>query len=304
MSLQIASRRLGARHALSGGRSRDVLRSLHLGGAALAAILAAAPVPAQEAADYFRTNCMSCHTIGGGRLTGPDLKDVASRKERGWLIRFVGDPKAMIDSGDPYAARLLQEARGVVMPRVPGMNADRAAALLDLIAAESELERSQFAGLEIPETPFTPEQVALGERLFLGGRTLANGGPMCVGCHTVKAVGGLGGGRLAPDLTRVYERLRGRRNLAMWLSAPATTTMQPLFRARALQPDEVLAITAYLEDAAKKGGAADPVTMLQFFLLSLGGAVIAMSSFGMLWQRRFRAVRRPLVRGESLGGEA
>ena len=267
-------------------------------------VLAGVPASAQEAADFFRANCASCHTIGGGRLTGPDLKDVAERKDRAWLVRFIGDPKGMIDSGDPYAARLLQDSRGVVMPRVPGMNADRAAALLDLIAAESRLERSQFAGLEIPETPFTVEQATLGERLFAGGRALANGGPGCVGCHTVKAVGGLGGGRLAPDLTRVYERLGGRRNLAMWLSAPATTTMQPLFRARALQPDEVLAITAYLEDAAKKGGAADPVTMLQFFLLSLGGAVVVLSSFGMLWKRRFRAVRRPLVRGEALGGEA
>ena len=31
---------------------------------------------AQETAEYFRTRCTSCHTIGGGRLTGPDLKNV------------------------------------------------------------------------------------------------------------------------------------------------------------------------------------------------------------------------------------
>jgi hypothetical protein len=29
---------------------------------------------AQEAADFFQQNCASCHTITGGRLTGPDLK--------------------------------------------------------------------------------------------------------------------------------------------------------------------------------------------------------------------------------------
>jgi hypothetical protein len=89
-----------------------------------------------------------------------------------------------------------------------------------------------------------------------------------------------------------------RRNLATWLSAPATTTMQPLFRGRALQSNEVLAITAFLEDEAKRGGEADTVPLLNFFLLGLGGSVVALSSFGAIWKKRFRAVRRPLVRGE------
>ena len=44
--------------------------------------LATATGSAQEAADFFRQNCISCHTVGGGRLTGPDLKNVTQRKER------------------------------------------------------------------------------------------------------------------------------------------------------------------------------------------------------------------------------
>ncbi|MBF8248345.1 MAG: narC-2 [Bacteroidetes bacterium] len=81
---------------------------------------------AQESADFFRTNCMSCHTIGGGRLTGPDLKNVSSRKDRAWLSRFVMDPKAVIDAGDPYAVELLTASRGVTMPTLPGMTRQRA----------------------------------------------------------------------------------------------------------------------------------------------------------------------------------
>ena len=45
--------------------------------------------PAQDAADFFRQNCISCHTIGGGRLTGPDLKGVGQRKDHGWLVDFL-----------------------------------------------------------------------------------------------------------------------------------------------------------------------------------------------------------------------
>src|ERR1041385_2829921 len=80
-----------------------------------------ATASAQEAADFFRQNCISCHTVGGGRLTGPDLKNVTQRKEREWLVEFLQNPQAMLEKGDPYALKLQQEARGVVMPVVGGV---------------------------------------------------------------------------------------------------------------------------------------------------------------------------------------
>ena len=105
----------------------------------LATYIAGSPLVAQEAADFFRQNCTSCHTIGGGRLTGPDLKGVLTRKDREWLTRFVQNPQAMMDQGDPYALQLRQAARDVVMPTINGMNRARAESLLALIEAESKL---------------------------------------------------------------------------------------------------------------------------------------------------------------------
>ena len=52
---------------------------------AVLAGIAAAQTPTAD----FKTSCSSCHTIGGGRLTGPDLKDVGKRKDRAWLVRFI-----------------------------------------------------------------------------------------------------------------------------------------------------------------------------------------------------------------------
>ena len=75
-----------------------------------------------------------------------------------------------------------------MMPRVAGMTESRASALLDLIEAESALEESQFKGLQISDRPFTPADVALGKELFTGHRALANGGSMCLGCHTCARV--------------------------------------------------------------------------------------------------------------------
>ena len=257
---------------------------------------------AQDPVEFFRQNCASCHTIGGGRLTGPDLRNVTERQDRAWLENFIQDPKAVIDSGDAYALKLFQEARGVLMPRVPGMNPDLAKALLDLIEAESKLEESQFKGLQITDRPFTPREIELGREIFLGARKLANGGPACFSCHTMRGLGGLGDGRLGPDLTRVYERLKGRQGLGAWLMAPPTQTMQPLFRKHPLQPDEILPLIAFFEDAAREGGEDTSVAILNFFFLGLGGAILALVCFDAAWRWRLRGVRRPLTEGEIARG--
>lgn len=263
--------------------------------------IAAFPANAQEAAAYFKQNCASCHTIGGGRLTGPDLKNVTQQKDRDWLARFILDPKAVIDSGDPYAQKLLQEARGVVMPTVAGMNRERADSLLDLIEAESKLERSAFAGVQVPTRPFTPEEIDLGRNLFQGRQRLTDGGPPCISCHTVRGVGALGGGRLGPDLTTVYERMEGRKGLVAWLAAPPTATMQPIYKSRPLSSEEIIAIVAYLEEAARRGGEANSLDPLKFFLVGLSGAVGSLVVFQVIWKNRFRAMRRPLVKNGRIG---
>lgn len=112
-----------------------------------------------DSADYFRQNCHACHTIGGTRLAGPDLKSVTKRKDRAWLIRFVLDPQAVIDSGDPYALKLFEEARKVVMPQVPRMTRERATKLLDLIESESKLGTSRFTGQKLVAPDFDKSRV-------------------------------------------------------------------------------------------------------------------------------------------------
>jgi mono/diheme cytochrome c family protein len=249
----------------------------------------------QPPADYFRQNCASCHTIGGGRLTGPDLKDVEQRKDRAWLARWLQNPKGMIDAGDPYAQKLLQDSRGAVMPTVVGMSPATANALLDLIAAESKLPKSRFAGTQISDRPFTSQDVAIGRQLFTGTRRLAGGGPACISCHTMRGLGGLSGGRLGPDLTLVYERLQGRKGLSAWLMNPASPTMAPVFRNTQIQPEEILPLVAYFEDAAKKGGQDDSSALLNFFLLAAGVMVVGLVSLDAIWKKRIHGVRRQLV---------
>ncbi|MCA9314020.1 MAG: c-type cytochrome [Planctomycetes bacterium] len=275
--------------------------------AALLAGLVATSRPAaarDPVADDFRQSCSSCHTIGGGRLTGPDLKGVGERRDPEWLIRFVLDPGAVIDAGDPTALELLATHNNVRMPAVAGMTRARAEALLALVARESQLDKSQFQGLAMSTRPFTPADVARGRELFLGTASLANGGGSCMSCHACGQLPLAGGGRLGPDLTKVFERYADRKTLGAWLSAPATPTMAPTFRDRPLEVEtEVLPLVAFFEHAsrtAQEEQGRTPLTL--FFLLSAActGALLALG--GRVWGRRFRAVRRPLVRAASWSG--
>ena len=264
-------------------------------GAWTATPLGAQDAPSEETIDFFQTNCASCHTIGGGRLTGPDLKGVTERQERDWLVNFILDPKSVLDSGDPYAQELLKEARGVPMPTIPGLSRERAGKLIDLIQAESALEKSRFAGVQLSDRPLTDADVERGRRLFIGGEQFMEGAPACVSCHTLGSIGGLGGGRLGPDLTGAFARLEGRRGLGAWLASPPSKVMQPLFSERPLDSEEILALIAYLRDSATHPEASQGSGNMTFVLAGIGVAAVFMVAFDVLWRRRFRAVRRPLV---------
>lgn len=270
---------------------------------ALLILLVMLPMPllAQEAADYFRTNCMSCHTIGGGRLTGPDLKNVTQRKDRAWLVNFLQDPRAVIDAGDAYATQLVADARGTVMPTLNGMNKARAEGLLDMIEAESQLPKSAFAGVQVSDRPFTAKDVQMGHDIFTGAVSLKNGGPQCISCHTVNGLGGFGGGQLAPDLTTVFERYQGRKTLTTWLSAPATPTMGATFKTQQLDPDEILALVAFFQSTLQRNPEDASKARLNFVLFGLGGTLLMLAIMDVAWKKRFTAVRRPLVNERSIG---
>ena len=255
------------------------------------------PIAAQAPADEFKKLCISCHTIGGGRIVGPDLKDVHERKERAWLVRFIADPQSMLASGDAYALKLKEEARGVIMPTVPGMTMDRARTLLDLIEAESVLEKSQFAGVQVSDRPFTREDIRRGRDLFLGKIRLAAGGAPCVSCHSVNGIGVLAGGGLGPDLNQVFERLNGRKGLVTWLTAPATTTMGAVYGDHPLEADEeILPLAAYFGELAKDPQESSQASTLIFVLLGIAGTAAVLMIFDGVWKSRFRGVRGEMVR--------
>lgn len=84
--------------------------------------------------DLFVKHCASCHTVGGGRLVGSDLKGVLLKYPEAWLVEYIKSAQAMIKKKDPKTL-VLQTEYGLVMPDMDLSN-DEIRAILAFIQEE------------------------------------------------------------------------------------------------------------------------------------------------------------------------
>lgn len=57
---------------------------------------------------FTARGCVACHTVGRGRLVGPDLLGVTGRREFPWFYHMIMNPDSMLRN-DPVAKQLLAE---------------------------------------------------------------------------------------------------------------------------------------------------------------------------------------------------
>ena len=95
---------------------------------------------------YESAGCRQCHTIGGGRMAGPDLLGVVERRQLDWLRKFIQNAPAVIMSGDPIAQAIYEEYHGTIMPNMhlPDEAVDR---VIHYLAAESQRVREKRGGM-------------------------------------------------------------------------------------------------------------------------------------------------------------
>jgi len=253
-------------------------------------IVAAAPVyqSTEDGKVIFEGQCISCHTIGGGRLVGPDLNGVGDRRESDWILRFIVEPDQVIAEGDADATALLAEYNNLAMPNL-NLTSTQAEAVLAYITSQSGAGQAQAQPVALP-----PGNARRGWSLFLGENGLENGGVACVACHTVGRVNAYGGGSLGPDLTHVYDRY-GEAGLASSLGGLPFPTMQGVYRDHPLSPQEQADLLAFFSWSDAQGTEI-PANQFatSFWMWGLAGAAALFLVMALFWTRQRRSISETL----------
>jgi cytochrome c2 len=230
----------------------------------------------------FDQFCAGCHTIGGGKLVGPDLKDVTKRRDPQWVKNFILDTAKMLAS-DPVAQQLLKESNNIAMPTL-NLSAVQVSQLLDFLSDPASVSTAITTGAAAPGNAIN------GERIFTGEQPLSNHGPYCLACHSVNGAGALGGGGLGPDLTNVVRRL-GEPGLMASLKTIAFPTMIGPFLNQPLTAQELADMVAFLREADRWQAPVEVVAAgtlttnaLLFFGLGLLGAGLLFAVMFYVWE--------------------
>ena len=81
--------------------------------------------------------------------------------------------------------------------------------------------------------------------------------------------------------------------------APATETMQPIFKGHPLEAEEIHALAAYFESGAQHNEVEPSLSRVAFLLSGLAMATAAIFVLDVIWKERFQSVRRALVEASS-----
>lgn len=88
--------------------------------------------------------CKACHTIGGGKLVGPDLIGIRERREEVWLIKFIQNSQELIQSGDELAIQVFNENMKIPMP-AHNLTDDQVRGILAYIASGGKVAGAETA---------------------------------------------------------------------------------------------------------------------------------------------------------------
>lgn len=246
-------------------------------------------VQADPGEQVFTTVCVGCHTIGGGRLVGPDLAGLGDRRTEAWIIDFVQGSQALITSGDPVAVALFEEFNSIPMPD-NALSDDEVRAVIAYIQRTEAAETTPGAvAVQPPAVPAaTPAEIRLGLDLFQGTRRFTQRGPTCNSCHDVANDAVLGGGSLARELTTVFSRIGGPGVRAI-LADPPFPVMQRAYFGISLTDEEITALVGFLEKVDEEQALHQP----RAYGMKLVGAGIAgvgalFGLFSLAWGQRKR----------------
>ncbi len=234
----------------------------------------------------FSQKCVSCHTIGRGKLIGPDLSNVHKIRAEDWIIKFVQSSQSVIKSGDSTAVAVFNQYNQTVMPDQQ-LSVNEIKSIVDYIrtnSADPNNPNQKTPNQIFNATTITAVDIESGRKIFDGTTKLTNRGPSCISCHNIENPVISNGGLLAKDLTAAFTRM-GAQGIDGILRSSPFPAMMDAFSLNGLTDQEIKDLLAFLYYVDKKGTMQIPTIERESFLL-LGVVVISnilLVIFLLLW---------------------
>jgi cytochrome c551/c552 len=249
-------------------------------------------VTAQDGAALYKT-CAACHTIGGGKTVGPDLKGITKRRTNDWLVQFIQSSGKLIKAGDPDAVAVFKQFNNIPMPdnALTVDQVNKILAHIDGSAGGAAIDPKQAALQHKVDSMLkanSPLDILAGKELFNGERRFENGGASCTSCHNATYNNSGKGGILAKDLTKAYSRLGGFAGIKGIIASAPFPSMLATYKNHPVTEIENAQIQLFLKNTDEQNPV-QPVVEKSWFLYAamVVGLFILLAITG-LWFRRKR----------------
>ncbi|HLN52976.1 MAG TPA: cytochrome c3 family protein [Lentimicrobium sp.] len=243
---------------------------------------------AQEGKDLFQKNCTVCHTIGQGKLVGPDLQGVTKRREHAWLLKFIKNSQAVIQSGDPVAVQLFQEHSKAIMPSFTQFSDEEITSILDYID-KWEPEKVEALTVDVnKKTGFSHEEYLRGERLFYGLIPHSNGLSFnCSDCHNTVTSDTLNWNPSAMDLANSFMDPKGM-NIYQSMNQPVSSKMEQAHSGIKMTEQEIYYISAFLSHFNSTQMAEHKIFPLKLILFIVFAVLMTWAIIDLLFLKRVK----------------
>jgi cytochrome c2 len=249
-------------------------------------------VPAQDGTILFKP-CAACHSIGGGKMIGPDLMGITKRRTNEWLVQFIQSSGKLIKSGDADAVGVFKQFNNIPMPD-NALTVDQVNQILNYIdgsAGSIGIDPKQLAlkykADSILKTS-SPLDILAGKELFSGERRFENEGASCASCHNASYKNRGKGGILAKDLTKAYSRLGGFAGIKGIIASPPFPSMLKTYLDHPVTEEENARLQLFLRSTDEQNPAQPLVEKTWFLHSALTVSFLILLTITGLWFKRKR----------------
>ncbi len=254
-------------------------------------------VIAQDGAKLFEA-CADCHSIGGGKMIGPDLKGITKRRSNEWLVGFIQSSTKVINAGDPDAKAVFKEYESTLMPDNT-VSADQINQILGFIDGEKTgvrtsdpYEDAKAAAaqkrLDSILKANSPNDIIEGKNLFYGSIGFENGGAACASCHNAVFYNSGRGGLLARDLTKAHSRLGGFPGTKGLIKSAPFPSMKETYKNNPITEDEAAYLQLFLKCTDAQNPVQPVVKKAWFFQSALLVSLLIALAITLIWFKRKR----------------